>query len=192
MKDTTNLVDLSGQISLEMLEEHLGTQVFIHSSEKKNRQSIMKEGLGASNNRVITSGIYTFEDGGAQQMFHHSQYDYYHIRLKKGARILFTNSDRPMDYVIGNFESPFRAEWDRIVEETGIGGQEDILKIFGRGDAWFDWKAKFHRGVEKYLKEKGYAGIQEGGQFTITDLDQIESIKLDNNTPVAVNKDKKF
>lgn len=189
MNEQTNLTDLIGQLPHEAIEEILGKETYVHSSPKSNRKSILEHGLGVSGNRVITQGIYTFDVSGAEEMFDPKVYDYYHIKLKPGARILFTDSDRPMDYVLGNFDSPFKKDWIRIVEEIGV-SMHDIASMFG-GEGWFDWKEKFHRGVEKHLVEKGYAGIQEGGQITITDLTQIESITLEGK-PVAVNTEKKF
>jgi hypothetical protein len=178
----------------DAMEKELGAQTFVHSSKKENRKSISEHGLGASDNPVITSGIYTFPEEDAREMFDPKEYDYYHIKLKPGSKILITDSDRPMDYVLGNFASPFKKEWERIVKETGLNGQEDILKLLGTRDEWFEWKAKFHRGVERYLQDNGYAGIQEGGQFTITDLSKIESIKLNDESDalVKVNTEKKF
>lgn len=188
-------IKLFENFSHESVEKEFAKQIFVHSSKKSNLESIKKEGLGATDNPVITCGIYTFTEADAKEMFSRSEYDFYYIRLKPDSKILYTDSDRPLDYLTGNFESPFKKEWERIIKETGMNGPEDIMKIFGRGEPWFAWKTKFHRAVEKYLAENGYAGIQEGGQTVITDLNQIASVRLNDMNYaelISVNTEKKF
>lgn len=178
--------------TMDELETAYAEQLFVHSSEKDTADSITEKGLGASGNPVLTRGIYTFLKEDADESYDKKQFDHYHIRLKKGSKILYTDSDRPLDYLIGNFNSPFRAEWDKIIKNTGISGPEEIMAIFGKGEVWFTWKAKFHREIEKYLEANGYAGIQEGGQIVITNLDAIESVKRDGVHDVPIDKVRKY
>jgi len=167
-------------------------EILVHSTEKSNTPSIIENGLGASDNPVITSGIYTFPQSWDlhNSSFDKKQTDFYYIKMKPGSKILWTDADRPMDYLFGRVGKEFKPVWEKIVKETGM---KDENSIFGLGmgtPAWFEWKTKFHRAVEKYMKDNGYDYIQEGGQIVITNLDAIESIMLNKKMPIKINLDK--
>ena len=163
--------------------------VFIHSAEKTDRDSIIENGLHASKNPVLITGIYTFP----KQWKHHLQfskkeYDYYEIRLKPDTKLFWTESDRPIDALLGNGNEEYNKVWADIISKTSLKNRESILSVITTNQkAWFKWKEQFSLGMDKYLKENNYAGIQEGGQVIITYFDAIESvlmngkkIKLDN------------
>ena len=173
----------------------LKESVFIHSAEKEHRDSIIANGLHASKNPVVLNGIYTFPEAwGHHLQFDKKYYDQYEIRLKGGSEIYWTDSDRPMDALLGSGTADYRQLWQKLIQNTSLKSKEEIINsLTGMGEdkeKWFKWKTEFSRELEKYLNENGYAGIQEGGQIVITDLNSIKDITL-NGKKIKVNLDKK-
>jgi hypothetical protein len=173
--------------------------VFIHSAEKENRDSIVEHGLRTTNNPVLIKGIYTFPEqwGHHKDSFDKKHYDFYEIRLKNDAKLFWTDTDRPMDAIFGNGSDEYGKVYDKLVSNTSAKNREGVMKFisgFQGGDnkKWFDWKTEFSREMEKYLSENKYAGIQEGGQVVITDLDSIESILLNGKTEIKVGHNEKM
>ncbi len=165
---------------------NLKKHILIHSAKKEHRDSIAKNGLHASKNPVVINGIFTFPEewGHHKTSFDKKSYDYYEIILKDNAVIFWTDSDRPMDAIFGNGSDEYVQVYDKLIVNTSAKSREGVMQFisgFQSGDnkKWFDWKTEFSREMEKYLNENGYAGIQEGGQIVITDLNSIESIKLE-------------
>lgn len=161
---------------------------FIHASDKKNRRSILENGLGASNNPVIVNGIYTFpKDWGhwGQETF--GDKDWYYIKLKKDAKIYWTDADRPIDMEFGRGSSEFKRVYKDLVAKTGK-TKKEIAYL--QGEEWFAWKTEFSRLMEGYLRDNGYDAIQKGGEVVIVNLDAIQSVLLDNKTPVKLSSQK--
>ena len=136
----------------------MDTWTYLHRSPRKNRASIDRIGLQPSTNKVLTRGLYTTPEQWDSPVMQSIGEDTYEVHLKRGSKVLWTDSDRPMDFVLGRFESPFKAEWELIVK----GLVHDPNKL--NGDPWFEWKEKFSRKVEEYLAKHGYSAIQEGGR----------------------------
>lgn len=167
-------------------------EILVHGTNKENTPSILEDGLGASDNPVITSGIYTFPVSwdNHNTSFDKKTTDFYYIKMKPGSKILWTDADRPMDYLFGRVGKEFRPAWEKILKETGVKDEETLYYLGVGSPGWFEWKTKFHRAVEKYMIENGYDYIQEGGQIVITNLGAIESIMLNKKTPIKINKEK--
>jgi len=163
---------------------------FIHASDKKNRKSILENGLGASNNPVIVNGIYTFpKDWGhwGQETF--GDKDWYYIKLKKDAKIYWTDADRPIDMEFGRGSSEFKRVYKDLIAKTGK-TKKEIAYL--QGEEWFEWKTQFSRLMEEYLRDNGYDAIQKGGEVVIVNLDAIQSVLLDNKTPIKLSSQKYY
>jgi hypothetical protein len=148
----------------------MDTWTYLHRSPKENRGSIDRLGLQPSTNKVITHGLYTVPKQWDSSEMQGKGEDTYEVHLKRGSKVLWTDSDRPMDFVLGRFEGPFKIEWDRIVKELG----QDPATL--RNEPWFAWKEKFSRKVEEYLAKNGFAAIQQGGEVVIFDPRAIERV----------------
>lgn len=190
-----NGVEISNYLIIDINKGQFEKSVFIHSAEKTNRNSILENGLHATKNPVILKGIFTFPEqwGHHKDAFDKKEFDFYKITLKDGSKLFWTDSDRPMDAIFGNGNDEYNKVYDKLVQNTSAKNREGVMKFisgFQGGDnkKWFDWKSEFSREMEKYLAENNYAGIQEGGQVVITDLNSIESITL-NGKKVKVNNE---
>lgn len=171
--------------------------VFIHSAEKEHRDSIIANGLHGSKNPVVINGIFTFPEqwGHHKSSFDKSQFDQYKIKLKDNAVIFWTDSNRPLDALMGSGTPEYNKVYNDILKNTSLKSKDEVMNVLmnlhgGNNEVWFKWKAEFSRGIEKYLNQNGYAGIQQGGEIVITDLNAIESITL-NGKKIKVNSDKK-
>jgi len=119
--------------------------------------------------------------------------DEYRIKLKPDAKILWTDTDRPMDMYYGGGNKQYKKIYAEMLGKTGktkeqVLAMDDIEDDKEFDEVWFGWKTKFSRELEKYLSENNFDVIQQGGEFVIVNVDSIESVTVDAEDVGAVNK----
>lgn len=156
-----------GQVNFGEPDKLFYSFALIHETEKDNIDSILNSGFRKPTNENITLGIYTIPEKWKSSSFGATSSrsgGELEIKLKEGAKIFWSNSDRPMDFYSGR-------------------GNKYFVKLFtqlsNKKPQWlsFEDRIKFLRKFEKWLSQNGYCGVQQGGEIVITDLSCIETIK---------------
>jgi len=157
----------TGQANFGEPDKSFYNRPLIHETRKENLKSILNNGFNKSKNENITMGVYTipekwkgesFGDGSSRGGVEIS------IKLKDGAKIFWSDTDRPMDFYNGR-------------------GNKYFVKLFkelsNKKSQWlsFEDRIKYLRKFEKWLSQNGYCGVQQGGEIVITDLSCIDSIE---------------
>ena len=134
----------------------------IHETINKYANSILKEGFKKSSNKNITLGVYTIPLVWKKSPFDNSSRSGTEIKvkLKKGSKIFWTNTNRPMDFYYGVGNKYFNSLFKKL------GGKNDDST-----------RLKFLRNFEKWLDDNGYCGVQQGGEIVITNLSCIDKVE---------------
>lgn len=150
---------------------------FIHETSQEDAKSILQNGFILSE-KVITKGVYTIPESWKEAKLNrpNNQSIELSVLLKKGAKIFWTDSDRPTDYYYG-YGNKFYIKLYKKLNKGEVSPYEAYIKMNDR-ELWHKRKAEFCRKMEKWLKENGYCGIQQGGEIVITDLQAIKSIDV--------------
>jgi GNAT superfamily N-acetyltransferase len=134
----------------------------IHETIKEYAKSILKEGFKKSSNKNITLGVYTIPLVWKESPFDNSSRSGIElkVKLKKGSKIFWTNTNRPMDFYYGVGNKYFNSLFKKL------GGKHDDST-----------RLKFLRNFEKWLDDNGYCGVQQGGEIVITNLSCIDIVE---------------
>jgi hypothetical protein len=142
--------------------------LLIHEAPEENAIQIKKEGFRKPQNEIITKGVYTiplawknkkFDDRPVSQELV--------ITLKEGSKIFWSNSPRPTDFYIG-YGNKF---YENLFNELNKGYTSPRKSYTDEN------RSSYLRRFEKWLKNNGYVGVQQGGEIVITDYSAIDSIK---------------
>ena len=140
----------------------------IHETNNENAKIILEKGFNLSKNQFITNGVYTIPIIYKNEKFDRTdRTKELVVWLKEGAKIFWTNSERPTDYYLGYGNEYY----EKLYNKINLGHKSPK-------DDWQnkDYQKYFCRRMEKWLKENGYAGVQQGGEIVITDLSAIDYV----------------
>ena len=141
---------------------------FIHETKKSAVQEILKSGFVIGTNPVITKGVYTIPIVWKNEKFDRTDNTQeLVIWLKEGAKIFWTNTERPTDYYLGYGNKFYENLYSKLNE-----GHKSPKDDFNNKQ----YQEAFCRRMEKWLKDNGYGGVQQGGEVVITDLESIDYI----------------
>ena len=145
---------------------------FIHETDELIANKILVDGFKLPTNPHVTKGVYTTPIVYKNEKFNRTnKTKELSIWLKDGAKIFWTNSERPTDYYLG-YGNKF---YQKLYDEINLGHKTPK-------DDWNnkEYQQQFCRRMEKWLKDNGYAGVQQGGEIVITDLSAIDYVELFN------------
>jgi len=141
--------------------------IFLHETFPQNIESIKKNGFKESENYRITNGIYTiplkwkqFDSPNLSKIF---------IKIKDGAKIFWTGSERPSDFYYGQGNYFYQNLYNDLTKNNDPRQNEPIYESKEHKD--------FLNKFKNWLLENGYAGVQQGGEIVIIDFSKIEIIE---------------
>lgn len=142
---------------------------FIHETDKGSAEKIINQGF-VLKPKKNTNGIYTIPYGFKNEKFDKNKVELI-VWLKPNSKILWTDTKYPSDFYVGygnkfyqNIYKELNPEWESTLKNQG-----DFLGSSKQGE--------FCRKLESWLKENGYCGVQQGGEYVITDLSCVDYIE---------------
>ena len=175
--------------ALLVLEEPDGLPLWHHVRTVTDMRSILRGGFKLGRNPKILAGVYTVPFGWEKpdRKLHEHVLE---IRLRKGAVILDTDSERPMHAVAGLGHKSWNALWVHVLKGMGhpfdlakkhndqdwAAKNEDKLNALLMGDGRWERRQRYAKAMAAELKRCKVDALIQGGEFIILNLKSIASV----------------